>query len=264
MAYVQAQWKYPENESLGVDIVSCDSTTFKRGKRSLSPFEAELAGVHWALTKEDYFTRGAPRIIVMCDAQSLGGFLAQDLEKICNSRAQDIVEELQPYPVEVCHVPGAKMGLLDHGARHPISYGQHKLFDSEVGSLGVCVRSNIVIPMESTDIKDPKVETLAAMTVRYTAYMRDVDHVERQTELDKVEKASELQQLRVSWDDLSVISLDRGKLIIRGDREILIPKDGRQQLVDQLHATHLSYQGMRTSSSGQVWRRHWRRSTLAV
>ena len=48
--------------------------------------------------------------------------------------------------------------------------------------------------MESTDIKDPKVETLAAMAVRDSANMRDVDHVERQTELDKVEKASELRQ----------------------------------------------------------------------
>ena len=123
MAYVLAQWKDPENESLGVDIVSCDSTTFKQGKRSLSPFEAELAGVHWALTKEYYFTRGAPRIIVFCDAQSLGGFLAQDLEKIGNSRAQVMVEELQSYPVEVCHVPGTKMELQDHGSRHPISYG---------------------------------------------------------------------------------------------------------------------------------------------
>ena len=45
MAYVLAQWKDPEDESRGVDIVSCDSTTFKHGKRSLSPFKAELAGI---------------------------------------------------------------------------------------------------------------------------------------------------------------------------------------------------------------------------
>ena len=51
MCYILAQYKDPENPKLGVDIISCDSTTFKRGKRSLSPFEAELAGVHWALTK---------------------------------------------------------------------------------------------------------------------------------------------------------------------------------------------------------------------
>ena len=87
------------------------------------------------------------------------------------------------------------MELLDHGSRHPISYVQHKLFDTEVGSLGVCVRSYRVVPMESTDIKDLKVETLVAMAVRDTAYMKDVDHVESQTKLENVEKASELRQL---------------------------------------------------------------------
>ena len=79
------------------------------------------------------------------------------------------------------------------------------------------------------------------MVVRDAVYMRDVEHVERQTDIDKLEKGSELRQLRANWDDLSVICLDRGKLIIRGDREILIPKEARQALVDQLHATHLSY-----------------------
>ena len=64
--------------------------------------------------------------------------------------------------------------------------------------LAVSVRSNRVIPMESTDIKDPKVETLAAMAVRDSEYKRDIDHIERQTGLDKVEKASELWQLRAS------------------------------------------------------------------
>ena len=42
-----------------------------------------------------------------------------------------------------------------------------------------------------------------------------------------------------------MVTPDRGKLIIRGDREILIPKETRKELIDQLHLTHLSYQGMR-------------------
>ena len=54
MYYVLAQWKDPQDESSGVNIIVCDSATFKKGKRSLSLFEAELSGVHWALTKEDY------------------------------------------------------------------------------------------------------------------------------------------------------------------------------------------------------------------
>ena len=134
MCYILAQYKNSKDPKLGVDIISCDSTTCKCGKRSLSPFEAELAGVHWALTKEHYFTCGALRFVVYCDAEGLGGFLSQDMEKIGNSRAQAMVEEMQVYPIEVVHVPGAKMELLDHGSRNPISYGQHKVFDAEAGS----------------------------------------------------------------------------------------------------------------------------------
>ena len=49
-----------------------------------------------------------------------------------------MVEEIQIYPIEVVHVPGAKMELLDHGSRNPIRFGQHKEFEAEAGSLGIC------------------------------------------------------------------------------------------------------------------------------
>ena len=82
MCYVIAQWRDPDDHKKGLNIISCDSTTFKKGKRSMNPFEAELAGVHWALTKEHYFTCGAPSITVFCDCEGLGRFLADDIEKI--------------------------------------------------------------------------------------------------------------------------------------------------------------------------------------
>ena len=46
MAYIVCQWKNPQDESLGVNIIHCDFTTFKHGKSSYSPFEAELAALH--------------------------------------------------------------------------------------------------------------------------------------------------------------------------------------------------------------------------
>ena len=48
----------------------------------MNPFEAELAGVHWALTKEHYFTCGSPSITVFCDCEGLGRFLAGDMENL--------------------------------------------------------------------------------------------------------------------------------------------------------------------------------------
>ena len=183
MCYVLAQWKDHQDESHGVNIIACDCKTFKKGKRGHSPFEAELSGVHWALTKEDYYCRGAPKITVMCDAKSMAGFLAQDLDKIDNVRALNMVAEFQQYNVEIRYVPGPCMKFPDHGSRNPISSGQHKLFDTEVGSLGICVRSNRVL---SIDVKDPKVEILAAVAMEDENYLRDIEHIEQQSDLELV------------------------------------------------------------------------------
>ena len=50
-----------------------------------------------------------------------------------------------------------------------------------------------------------------------------------------------------------MVTLDRGKLIVRGDREILIPQEGRKALVDQLHLTHLSYQKMKSLAKNKFF-----------
>ena len=52
--YILGQYKDPDNEALGVNIVSCDLTTFKIYIKSYSPFDAELAALHWCITKEDF------------------------------------------------------------------------------------------------------------------------------------------------------------------------------------------------------------------
>ena len=160
-----------------------------------------------------------------------------------------MLEELQPYNLEEKHVPGPRMEFLDHGSRNPISFGQHKVFDSELGALGICVRSNRVMALDSVDVKDLKVETLAAIGAQDESYLRNVEHVENNSDPNNLEKSSELRQLRADWDRLSVVTLDRGKLIVRGDREILIPPKARKDLVEQLHLTHLSYQGMKSLAS---------------
>ena len=88
--------------------------------------------------------------MVSCDAKSMSGFLNQDLEKIESERKQKMVEEIMPYNIEVRYVPGPKMEFPDYGSRYPISHGQHKLFDTEPGNLGICAH-----PSSSTS-KIPK------------------------------------------------------------------------------------------------------------
>ena len=127
-----------------------------------------------------------------------------------------MVEELIPYNIEVRYVPGKNMEFPDHGSRYPISHGEQKLFDTELGSLGICVRSRRV---QSVDVKDPKFKILARVAMEDHRYLRDIELVVQQTDLDHLGKDSELRQLRSCWNNLSVVTLDSGKLIIRKGRK---------------------------------------------
>ena len=122
--------------------------------------------------------------------------------------------------------PGGKKGMM---ARF--------LFMDKVLTGVTCLntRSNRV---QSTDLKDPKVEIVAGIAVRDNVYQNNVDHTENQDILNLIHKSSELKQLVSDWEKLSVVSLDSGKLILRNN-EILIPKEAKAELVNQLHLTHL-------------------------
>ena len=63
-AYVLAQRKDGKDKSKGSNIMSLDSTTFKRVKVQYSPFEAEALGIVLFLNKEDHFTHGAQEIVI--------------------------------------------------------------------------------------------------------------------------------------------------------------------------------------------------------
>ena len=79
-----------------------------------------------------------------------------------------------------------------------------------------------------------------------------MEHIENQDDLSLIHKSSELKQLRSDWEDLSMASLDSGKLILHNN-EILIPKESRAELVNQLHLTHLIYQDMRGLARGKFF-----------
>ena len=174
MAYILCQLRNPDNEQDGLNIISCDSTTFKKGQCSYSPFEAELAAIHYCMTKEDYFTRGARKITVRSDAKNMNSFLKSDLDKISNPREQRMVEKLMPYNIHAVYVPGKDMAAPDFGSRHPASEGDYESFQTEVGRLGVSVRSRRVM---SLDVKDPKLEVLAKMASEDPTYCKNVEDI---------------------------------------------------------------------------------------
>ena len=74
-AYILAQRKDEKDQTNGYNIVSVDSTTFKRAQVQYSPFEAEALGIVWFLNTRDYFTRGAQEIVIFNDAKNMNTFM---------------------------------------------------------------------------------------------------------------------------------------------------------------------------------------------
>ena len=65
----------------------------------------------------------------------------------------------------------------------------HKLFKSEIGSLGICLRSRRV---QSLYVKDPKIKILARVASGDQDYLRDIAYIEQRVDIDHISKESEL------------------------------------------------------------------------
>ena len=55
------------------NVLQCGSSTLSAAQRGYSVVELELLAITWALSKCDYFVRGALRVLVMTGHQSLVG-----------------------------------------------------------------------------------------------------------------------------------------------------------------------------------------------
>ena len=251
MSYLLLQEKVVGDESQGFNIITCDSTTFKRGRSTYSPFEAELAAVHWACKKEDYFLRGAQRILVRCDAKNMNAFIQQPLDKIKNPREQKMVEELMPYRLEIQYIPGSETEVADYGSRNPVQRGCHEMFSTQPGRLGIAVRSSRV---QSLDCVDPRVVRLARAGAEDEAYLKMIEDIKAGTDNKHLSNNSELRDLKGCCSDLGIHMTEEGhELIIRRGCEILVPRDCREELIQQLHETHLCTGEMKRLARGKFF-----------
>ena len=55
------------------NILQCRSTSLSEVQKGYSVTELVLLGISWALSKVEYFVKGAPRFVVMTDHQALVG-----------------------------------------------------------------------------------------------------------------------------------------------------------------------------------------------
>ena len=85
----------------------------------MCPFEAEVAGLRYAVKKEGHFMVACPQITVVTDCKSMGSTYAKPLEEISNRRIQKMFLDVSHVNLVFKHVPGIKNCTTDYRSRHP-------------------------------------------------------------------------------------------------------------------------------------------------
>ena len=106
--------------------------------------------------------------------------------------------------------------------------------------LGNYTKINKIAYKSKVETEDPWVEKLAIAAMSDPEYVTMIAHIENGTELNDIDKDSELPNMRSNWEDLSTITLKGGKtLILKNNVEIMIPKSERTNILNIAHQTHL-------------------------
>merc|ERR1712208_78807 len=75
-----------DDPALGMNFIALDSSNFKKGQLNMCPFEAEVAGMRFAIRKEHHFLVACPMVTVITDCASLGPAYQKPWEEIKNGR----------------------------------------------------------------------------------------------------------------------------------------------------------------------------------
>ena len=86
MGYILTQPRSNDSKD-GMNIIAVGSTCFSDTQKRYSPVKTEALAVSWALTKVDYFVRGAELVDIYTDCKALIGLFRKDLSVSASSLA---------------------------------------------------------------------------------------------------------------------------------------------------------------------------------
>merc|ERR1712002_955984 len=112
-SYLLLQQK-TEDPSAGMIFISMDSSNFKRCQINMCPFEAECAGLRYAVKKDGHYLVACPQITVVTDCKSLGSAYSKPLEEISNRRVQKMFMECQHVNLVFKHIAGVLNSTTDY------------------------------------------------------------------------------------------------------------------------------------------------------
>ena len=239
------------NYNIRRNLITLGSAGLSETQQRYSACEQECLAVLHAIQKVDHFVRGAPEIKVFTDNKNIRDYFNMGLADIRNQRILNFREKLLGYPLTFIHVKGSTHSLADHLSRFPEEGNTcTELEDRFVPS--ICSKSLRTLQVNENP-KDQHLETIGKIGKADKDYSYMVNAIREKINPREIKEDSEFKKIEGSLQSLSLYQTKEDKIIVRDGQEILIPQDYREEILKELHSSHLSDASMLNLAKSKLY-----------
>ena len=100
---------------------------------------------------------------------------------------------------------------------------------------------------------DHRLEKMADNALLDRDYQTMIEDILEEKPLLELDKEGELFKLSSERQYLGVWTFKNGsRLVVKNSSEVVVPKDDRKEIIDELHSTHMSVEGMKKLATGRM------------
>ena len=188
---------------------------------------------------------------MVTDCKSLGTAYQKPLEEIKNRRVMKMFLDVSHLNLVFKHIPGVLNSTTDYRSRHPRDSWEATGEDDTQLRMRLGIRS---IRAEEADLDpiDVRLENMASRASGDQDYQQMVQYIEQGTPVEEMDQDSELYAMNGERQFMGTVKMQNGFSLVVKDEEVIIPKGDRQAILEELHSTHLSSQGMKKLVRGKM------------
>ena len=157
----------------------------------MCPFEAEVAGLRFAIKKEHHYLVACPLVTVVTDCKSLGPAYQKPWEEIKNKRIMKMFMDCSHINLTFKHVAGVLNCTTDYRSRHPRDSWEATGEEDTPMRMRLGVRS---VRAEAVDLQpvDIRLEKMAERAVEDQEYQEMIRYLEEETPHEEMDQSSEI------------------------------------------------------------------------
>ena len=205
-------------------LIECGSRSLSDTERRYAVVELECLAILYSVMKCKHYLLGMKHFEIITDHRPLLGIFSKNLDSIQNARLQRMRLKLINFNFTVKWSPGKQNLIADCLSRYPVFTG----FDNLVKDIPT---NQVIVRNLQTDVQ---------FSYIYQATKNDSDYQKIKYALESGKKVSDLPPCHPAkafsnvWCHLSVYD----DLIIKDDRQLVIPKTYKAEILKLLHKGH--------------------------